>query len=149
MRAASVGVDRVPEREPAPVGQGVDHLAGPHVQEGHPPELAAADVAFDLVEERELPVVAFGPPTHPPERSRTYVRLARDGWAGMAQTSHVRVMSSGDVCTVTPGGVLVVGRAVAEAAVEDADEAVGDGAEGGVVGVAGGSAGVVEGSGSG
>ena len=47
-------------------------------------------------------------------------------------------------CAVGPGGVFVVEGAVAEAAVEDADEAVGEGSEGLVVGVAGGSALVVE-----
>ncbi len=40
---------------------------------------------------------------------------------------------------VCPGGVLVVGGAVGQAAVEDADEAVGEGAEGLVVEVAVGS----------
>ena len=38
--------------------------------------------------------------------------------------------SSGECAPVSPGGVLVVGRAVAEAAVEDADESVGKGSQG-------------------
>ena len=38
------------------------------------------------------------------------------------------MMSSGDLFAVSPGGVFVVERAVAEAAVEDADESVREGA---------------------
>jgi len=45
--------------------------------------------------------------------------------AQAAQTSHVRVVSSGDVVAVGPGGVFVVEGAVSEAAVEDGDEPVG------------------------
>ena len=47
-------------------------------------------------------------------------------------------MSSSLFDPVCPGGVFVVEDAVAEAAVQDADESVGQGSQGSVVGVAGG-----------
>jgi hypothetical protein len=45
---------------------------------------------------------------------------------GAGQTSHVRVVSSGEVLAVAPGEVFVVEGARAQTAVEDADEAVAD-----------------------
>src|SRR6476661_8562643 len=68
------------------------------------------------------------------------------------ETSHVCKSSSGDGGwggLVGPGGGLVVGLVVAEAAVEDADEPVREGAEGLVVGGAGGAVSVVAGAGAG
>jgi hypothetical protein len=58
-------------------------------------------------------------------------------------------MSSGGGGAVCPRGVFVVGGAVTEAAVEDADETIGEGSQGAVVGVAVGSSLVIEGPGAG
>ena len=78
MAAPPVGVDGVAEREEAALRQRVDDPLGPHVEELHAPELAAADVALDLgLEQRALPVAALGAPPHDRQASRTPVRCAR------------------------------------------------------------------------
>ena len=56
--------------------------AGLDVEELHAPELAPADVAVDVGEQRLLGVVALGPPPHGVERSeRTFATRRRRVWA--------------------------------------------------------------------
>lgn len=62
------------------------------------------------------------------------------------QTSHDRKLSSGNLRVCWPGHLLVVELAVAEAAVQNADQTIGERAERLMVGFAFGALAVVEGA---